>query len=131
MRFFAIAPALLDSKKSPPSKFQKNRRPQAFARHSTTMSFSILCWNHSAPSLFGSFHSSPVSRSMMIRETAQSPLKNVPKANYIINMGCLSGAPRCSLVHPASRGLAHAHLIANLQAITTPQALYWEQINEC
>jgi hypothetical protein len=98
MRFFAIAPALLDSKKSRPSKFQQNRRAQAFARHSNTMSFSILCWNHSAPSLFGSFHSSPVSRSMMIRETAQSPLKNAPKANYIINIGCLSDAPRRSLV---------------------------------
>jgi hypothetical protein len=30
-----------------------------------------------------------------------------------------------------SQGVANAHDIANLQAITTPQALYWEQINEC
>jgi hypothetical protein len=68
---------------------------------------------------------------MMIRETAQSPLKNVPKANDIINIGCLSGAPRRSLVQLVSQGLARTHDIANLQTITLTPALYWEQIYEC
>jgi hypothetical protein len=67
---------------------------------------------------------------MMIRETAQSPQKNVPKAKDIIDIGCLSGAPRRSLVQLVSQGLACAHDIANLQTITTTPALYWEQIYE-
>jgi hypothetical protein len=67
---------------------------------------------------------------MMIRETAQPPLITVPKAKDIIDIGCLSGAPRRSLVQLVSQGLACAHDIANLQTITTTPALYWEQIYE-
>jgi hypothetical protein len=68
---------------------------------------------------------------MIIRETAQLPLKTAPKANGVIDIGCLSGAPRRSLVQLVSRGLACAQDIANLQTITTTPALYWEQIYEC
>ncbi len=68
---------------------------------------------------------------MMIRETAQPPLKTVPEANGVVDIVCLSSAPRRSLVQIASQGLACAHDIANLQAITTTPVLYWEQIYEC
>jgi hypothetical protein len=68
---------------------------------------------------------------MMIRETAQPPLITAPKANGVIDIDCLSSAPRRSLVQLVSQGLACANDIANLQAITTTPALYWEQINEC
>jgi hypothetical protein len=68
---------------------------------------------------------------MMIRETAQPPFISAPKANGVIDIGCLASAPRRSLVQLVSQGLACVHDITNLRAITTTPALYWEQINEC
>jgi hypothetical protein len=67
---------------------------------------------------------------MMIREMAQSPLKNVPKANGVIDIGCHSSAPRRSLVQLVSQGLACARRIANLQVTTINPAHYREQNHE-
>jgi GTP cyclohydrolase II len=67
---------------------------------------------------------------MMIREKAQPPLKTVPKAIGVVDIRCLSSAPRRSLVQLVSQGLACAHRIANLQVTTINPAHYREQNHE-